>query len=304
MKTVLLKLALFTVIIVTLIAGMVVSSDYLINRRGGKFLSINKDTYFVFAGNSTVECSIDDRLIDHSINIAQAGEAYLYSYAKIKALLKQNEQIRYVFISYSYADLLFEKEETWLLSDYFMVEKVQYYHYLLDKQEKELLIKSNPAAYLRGVIKSIVKSFETVARSFTTEGHGNSIPNFGGYKRLERDKLNVDPDIETGENEKVRQSSNQIRYLRMISELCQQRSVKLVLLNPPKHQSYNGNVDPDIKQLWLDVRHSLPADSLLDLSGFLMPDSCFGDLSHLNYRGAKVFSQHINEILDPDLKEN
>ena len=300
MKTVLLKLILFTVIIVTLVTGMILSSDYLINKRTGKFLSINEDTYFVFAGNSTVECSVDDRLIDHSINIAQAGEAYLYSYAKIKALLEQNEQIRYVFISYSYADLLFEKEETWLLSDYFMVEKVQYYHYLLDKQEKELLIKSNPVAYSRGVIKSIVKSFETVARSFTTAGLGNSIPNFGGYKHLERDKLNVDPDFETGKNEEVRQSTSQIRYLRMISELCQQRSVKLVLFNPPKHQSYNGNIDPEIMQLWLDVRHSLPADSLLDLSGFLMPDSCYGDLSHVNFRGAKLFSRHLNEILNSE----
>jgi hypothetical protein len=84
----------------------------------------------------------------------------------------------------------------------------------------------------------------------------------------------------------------------LISELCQQRSVKFVLLNPPKHKSYNENVDPEIKQLWLDVRHSLPADSLLDLSGFLMTDSFYGDLSHVNFRGAKLFSSHLNEILN------
>lgn len=304
MRTFLLKLLLFITICITLVTGMIYLSDALINNRKGRLLTINPDIYLVFAGNSTVECSVDDRLIDHSINIAQAGEAYLYSYAKIKALLEANAHIRNVFISYSYADLLIEKEETWLLSNYFMVEKVQNYNYLLDRQERLLLIRSNPAAYLSGVAKSAIKSFETVAISSGTGGHGNSIPDFGGYKRLERDKLSIDPALETGSDEKVQQSTNQVKYLRMISELCHQYSVKLVLLNPPKHKSYNERVNHEIRQLWLDVRNSLPADSLLDLSGFLMPDSCFGDLSHLNYKGASVFSHHLNEILYPNPEEN
>lgn len=295
---------MFASITIALITAVIYVSDMLINIRRGQLLSISPDTYLVFAGNSTVECSVDDRLIYHSINIAQAGEAYLYSYSKIKALLENNAHIRYVFISYSYADLLIEKEETWLLSDYFMVEKVQNYHYLLDKQERVFLVKSNPAAYLNGLIKSVVKSLGTVARSLGTESSASFIPNFGGYKRLERDKLSVDPGLEAGWDQSVQQSTNQIKYLRMISELCQQHSVTLILFNPPKHKSYIENVNPEIRQLWLDTRNSLPSDSLLDLSGFLMPDSCYGDLSHLNYKGATVFSHHLNEKLNPIHQEN
>lgn len=280
-----------------LVIGMIYVSEVFINNKKEQLFTLSPDTYLVFAGNSTVECSVDDRLIDHSINIAQAGEAYLYSYAKIKALLEENPHIRYIFISYSYADLLIEKEETWVVSDYFMEEKVQNYHYLLDKKERVILFTCNPGAYLNGLIKSVVKNLVAVARGILTKGSVNSIPNFGGYKRLVRDKLSIDPGFETGMDESVQQSTIQIRYLRMISELCQQHSVKLILFNPPKHKSYKENVNPDVMQLWLDVRHSLPADSLLDLSGFLMPDSCFGDLSHLNYRGANVFSRHLNEIL-------
>jgi len=297
MKTILLKLLLFIVIIVTLITVMVLLSDYLINERKDKVLNLSTDLNLVFAGNSTVECAVEDRLIDHSINVAQAGEAYLYSFAKIKALLDQNDHIKTVFIGYSYADLLFEKEETWLLNDYFMVEKVQYYRYVLDNQEKVFLLKSNPIAYLKGVIKSVVKSFETVAKSFSADVNRNSIPNFGGYKRLDRDKLNEDPAIDTGRDEIVKPSTNQLRYHRMISELCHQRSVDLVMFNPPKHNSYYENLDPEIKQLWLDVRHSLSADLLLDMAAFPMPDSCYGDLSHLNYRGARIFSEYLNEII-------
>lgn len=304
MKTFLLKFFLFLVISITLITGMIFMSDLLINKNKERLIRVRPGTSLAFAGNSTVECSVNDRLIDHSINIAQAGEAYLYSYAKIKALLEGNPDIRYVFISYSYADLLIEKEETWLLSDYFMAEKVKNYHYLLDMEERVFLVKSNPKAYLNGVTKSVIKSLETVAKRFATKGSGNSIPSFGGYKHLGRDKLFLDPGSETGGDENIQQSSYQIRYLRMISELCKQHSVKLILFNPPKHRSYNETLNPAVRQLWLDVRNSLPSDSLLDLSGFMMPDSCFGDLSHLNYRGARVFSQHLNEILQPDPIKN
>lgn len=304
MKTILLKLLLFALIIASTVSVLILSSDYLINKRRDSFLKISPDTYFVFAGNSTVECAVDDRLISHSINIAQAGEAYLYSYAKIKALLDNNVNIRTVFLSYSYADLLIEKEETWLLSDYFMVEKIQHYNYILEKPERYFLFESNPEAYFKGVVKSIVKSYETVLKSFGTTGFTNSIPNYGGYKRLDRDKLEVDPGIESGEGETVLQSVHQIKYLRMISELCHQRSVNLVLLNPPKHKSYNENVSPGVKQLWLEVHQSLSTDSLLDLSGFLMPDSCYGDQSHVNFRGARLFSSHMDEILNSESTGN
>jgi len=300
MKIILLKLLLFAIIIASMVTGLILSSDYMINKRKDYFLKTRPDTFFVFAGNSTVECAVDDRLIGHSVNIAQAGEAYLYSYAKIKALLENNENIRTVFISYSYADLLIEKEETWLYSDYFMVEKVQYYNYILGRPEKCFLVKSNPDAYFRGVVKSIVKSCETVLKSFGTTGQTNSIPNYGGYKRLERDKLDIDPGNVPGEEEIVLQSVHQIRYLKIISDLCHQSSVNLVLFNPPKHKSYNENVSPGVKQLWLEVRQSLSTDSLLDLSGFQMPDSCYGDLSHVNFRGARLFSRHLNEILNPE----
>ncbi len=304
MKIFLTKLFLFIIICIALVTGMIYVSEVLINNKKEQLFALSSDTYLVFAGNSTVECSVDDRLIEHSINIAQAGEAYLYSYAKIKALLEENAYIRYVLISYSYADLLFEKEETWLLSDYFMKEKVQNYHYLLENQERVFLFKSNPEAYLNGLIKSVVKNLETIARSFFKDGSANSIPNFGGYKRLVRDKLSLDPGFETGTDEMVKRSTIQIRYLRMISDLCRQHSVKLILFNPPKHKSYKENVNPEVMQLWLDVRQSLSTDSLLDLSGFLMPDSCFGDMSHLNYRGASVFSHHLNEMLYPYPKGN
>jgi len=153
MKKFLLKLILFAFIIASFITGLVVVSDYTIRQRKSILLKLSNDITIVFAGNSTVECAVDDNLISRSVNIAQSGEAYLYSYSKIKALIEVNEQINTVFLGFSYGDLLMEKEESWLFSDEFIIEKVQYYNYLLDDSEKDLIRSKNPQAYFKGLTK-------------------------------------------------------------------------------------------------------------------------------------------------------
>ena len=298
MKRFLLKLLAFIIVVFIFLSVLVVLSNYLISQRKDSLLEISPDIYFVFAGNSTLECAVDDKLIDHSINIAQAGEAYLYTYAKIKALLEANNHIKKVFISFSYADILMDKEITWLDSDYFMVEKVQYYNYLLSKPEKVSLLKINPRAYLKGVAKSAEKNIESILLDYLKENHSKFIPNFGGYKYLVRDKLDVDPGLSELNKQNVIQSPYQVKYLVMISELCHQKSVEMVLLYPPQYKSYIESVNKEIKRNWIDMRWSLPLDSLLNLSGLTMADSCYGDLTHLNYRGARVFSEYINKLLN------
>lgn len=298
MKKVLLKLLLFILIISSLVTGIVILSDFMIKSRMRHLLPLCKEICYVFAGNSTIECAVDNRRIKHTVNIAQAGEAYMYTYGKLKALLSENEQIKTVFLSFSFADILMEKEESWLFSDYFIIEKVQYYNHLLEKPEKELLLCKNPRAYIKGVIKSAVRNSESVLLSYRRTDNAVSIPNFGGYKHLDRDKLDADPGLEM--NGSTAQSPYQIKYLKLISELCHERSVLLILLNPPKHKSYTSSVNKEIKDNWTNVRESLAADSLLDLSEFTLHDSCYADLSHLNYRGARIFSDHLDSLLNPD----
>jgi len=304
MKKFLIKLILFALIIASFTTGLVIVSDYTIKQRKNVLLKLSNDINIVFAGNSTVECSVDDELIEQSINIAQSGEAYLYSYAKIKSLIEANKHISTVFIGFSYGDLLMEKEESWLLSDEFVIEKIQYYNYLLDFSEKALIFKHNPKSYMKGLTKSVYNNFEACLKSFFLEKSNKYIVNFGGYKYLVRDKLQADPGVDLYQKEAVEKSPLQEKYLHMISELCRQHSIKLVLFNTPKHRSYYENVDEDILQIWYDTRNSLDRDSLLDLSTYELPDSCFGDLSHLNYRGARSFSHYLNEILNPNPKEN
>ena len=304
MKKFLLKFTFFALLSASYFTFLVIGSEYLIKQRKDLLLKLNPDIEIVFAGNSTVECSVDDNLVAGSVNIAQSGEAYLYSYAKIKALCKVNKQIKTVFLGFSYGDLLIEKEESWLYSDEFIIEKIQYYNYLLDAPEKRFLMKNNPKAYLKGLVKSVFNNLISVLKSYAKESSGSKLTNFGGYKFLVRDKLGADPGEDVGNQAAIQKSYQQEKYVKMISELCRENSIRLVLFNTPKHRSYYENVGEEILQIWWDTRIYLERDSLVDLSTYALPDSCFGDFSHLNYRGAEEFSRHLNEILYPKTKED
>ena len=298
MKSFLLKVILFLIITVSLAAGLIVLSDFAVRNRESKLLKVKDDVNVIFAGDSYVECAVNDRLIAHTINIAQSGEAYLYSYSKIKALLEYNSQIKTVYIGFSFGDLLMEKEKSWLFSSEFVTEKIQYYNYLLGPSEKSLILKSNPIAYLSGLTKSVNNNFQSFVKSYSSEYSNGSIKNFGGYKHLVRDKLKLDTELNLYKEQPIEKSLVQEKYLKMISELCMQNSVDLVLFCTPKYKSYNTNIDNDVKQIWIQARNSLSKGTLADYSSIILPDSCYGDLTHLNYKGAELFSKYLNKELN------
>jgi hypothetical protein len=299
MKGFLTRFVLFTLLTGSVLGGLILLSDLAVEKRKKELLRLSEDIRIIFAGDSHVECSVNDNLVANSINIAQSGEAYLYSFAKIKSLLEYNDQITTVFIGYSYGDLLKDKETSWLFADAFVIEFVKTYNYLLSDYDKSIIFRNNPKAYLKGLIRTVYENCVTFIQSlFDNSDEKRKIRNYGGYLYLVRDKLQEDINmIETYINEPLEKSLLQEEYLNMLSQYCQEKSVKLILLNTPKYDLYNLNLNRDIIRNWNSFRQSLPCDSLLDLSTFNMPDSCFGDMTHLNYRGAELFSCYLDHIL-------
>jgi len=290
---------LFVLLITSLIALMIILSDYAVKSRKETLLKVDDHVKYIFSGNSYVECSVNDGLIDHSINIATSGEVYLYSYAKIKSLLECNDQINTVFIGFSYRDLLKYTEDMWLFGDISVVEFVKNYNYILSSSDKSLILKHNPKAYISGLIESVFPNFTAFFRSLLPEkSENNRLRNFGGYLYLLRDNLQESIELfETNDQEPFVDSQIQKQYLIMLSQLCQKESVRLILLNTPKYPLYNENINHEVRQNWISIRERLHVDSLLDFSDMVLQDSCYGDITHLNYRGAKVFSLYLNDLL-------
>ena len=119
MKLFLKKILYLTLIIIIIIVSLLYFSDNSINRIEPKLLKIKNDISVVFAGDSNVECAINDKIISNSINIAQSGEAYLFTFAKLRSLLEYNPQIKTIFLGFSYNNLLKTTEDLWLFRRYF-----------------------------------------------------------------------------------------------------------------------------------------------------------------------------------------
>ena len=56
----------------------------------------------IFAGDSNMETSVNDKIINNSINLAKSGDSYLYTYLKIKKLIQEDKtKVDTIVISFS-----------------------------------------------------------------------------------------------------------------------------------------------------------------------------------------------------------
>jgi hypothetical protein len=295
MRQFLVKAGAFLSVIILLNLLVYKLSIYAVDQEEHKFLKLGKNIKCIFAGDSNVESAINDKLIPNSVNVAESGEAYLYTYEKLRSLLAYNDQVRYVFLGLSTQNLLKIVEDRWLFNSDFIIEGLMNYNYLLDNSDMILIFKKNPQAFLRGICSGIYTNFKTCFRGLPLNELNQEDIHFGGYQYLTRDKLQEDIKRNVYQDQSFEQGLLQEKYLRKISSLCRSRSVRLVLFNTPKHNLYRSSISREIKENYAAVTNTFSGDSLLDYSAFPLQDSCFSDLIHLNTKGAEIFSKYLNE---------
>lgn len=294
MRYFVLRISIFAVAFILFIGSMYIISDLYLNLRKQYFLKLKSNINIVFAGDSNIECAVNDSLIPNSVNIAQGGEAYLYTYVKLKSLLKYNKQIKTVFLGFSFHTLNQSREKTWLFEEDFVLEKNKYYNYLLGNRERSLIFRTSPKIYVQGIRDYTFTNFISVAKSY----YSKNIINFGGYKFLDRNKLQENIKLNKSKPDSVfhfEEGKYQIEYLKRISDLCKENKIKLILLNAPKHITLTKSFNYNKSDYGFAVSSILENDSLLDLSSLYFPDSCYADVTHLNYKGARIFSELLSE---------
>ena len=83
----------------------------------------------------------------------------------------------------------------------------------------------------------------------------------------------------------------QRKYMSRILQLCQQKGVKVVVLNYPKYR-YDRYMDlAEVNRYYAAFGDSI---TIADYQDFAFPDtSCYANVTHLNYRGATIFCNHL-----------
>lgn len=281
------------------IAIIILFVESLILNNQGHFKLSKKEKYIIL-GHSHAQMALNDSLIDSSRNLASAGEAYIYTYIKLNKLLESNPGNKVIFVEYSNNNIVKEINK-WIWDDSYIYDRYRLYSPYTHFEEFKLLFSKNPKATSLCTVRSIVNNIYYI---FNLKK--NSVDSrIGGYIYLERDK--VDSLLRASAlNPKYYPpdsiiSNTNIKYLEKIILLCKKWRVLLYLIRNPLHPKYEGLGNEVNYQKFLKANFG--SVELLDFKDFPLSNSDFGDLEHLNHRGARKYSLFVNKLIKEGLLE-
>jgi len=264
---------------------------YLYNSNMENCFVIDKSKDILILGDSNTECAINDSIVSKSANISQSADAYFYSFIKLRKFLKINPGIKTVVLGINekslYDHKLFKSNE-------YIRSKYNSYFRLMNLNDFKVLLE---AGGIKAFINLAEASFHNFSRALTIQESDYKDMNIGGYLYLKRDKL--DETIKRYEkynkqnNINREYSKNQIEYLLKIVNLCKEYKVKLILLSTPTYMCCTN--ENDFYKLNRFLKKNI-GDYIdyWDYFNYSLPDCCYGDIDHLNYKGAGIFSKKLN----------
>jgi hypothetical protein len=289
------------VFILTCLLGaciVVFAERVILNKQNHFVLPLEKK--YVFLGHSHAQAAYNDKLIDSALNLSSSGEAYFYTYIKLRKILESNSDQKVVFIEYANNNI-FPVMNDWIWDDIHIQDRYKLYSAYANLNETKFLFSKNPKSTLVSNIKSLVNNVYYI---FSLKNISVD-QKMGGYESLIRDKTDS---LLNALSTKTRQvtidtavSAANISYLKKMIDACQKKGVKVYLIRSPLHPQYEGFQNEAIfKEI---LRNQLQSAELLDFSCYPLLNSEFGDLEHTNYKGAKKYSLFINKLLKSGLLE-
>lgn len=274
MKKFLIKLLLYIILLFLLVVcDILIRSIYLNNAS----LNLDKNINTLFVGSSHFACNIDDSLLLTAKNISTAGERYLYTYIKLKKIIKDNPQIKTVFCSCAPLDIFPSADY------YYYDEHIEYFvprYFPLFSIHEYSVFKKHKVKLLSGFFCEYHHMHHFSPQKY--------LENLGGYTKLEGQakKFNPQKEIGYGGNEV------QLKYLKEIIDLCKQKQIRLILmLTPNKLLETVYDLDYYYSKI-----SSLGYIEYLDLHNWRTDrTNIFYDAGHLNDQGAKDFTIYISK---------
>ncbi len=106
----------------------------------------------IIIGHSHPQYAYNDSIIQNTINLSYSMDSYFHSYIKLSNYLKQNNQIKTIFIEYSNNSIV-ELMNNAIFSNNTKTKTIKYMPYM-NFNEQVLILKKNPALYLTSKIES------------------------------------------------------------------------------------------------------------------------------------------------------
>ena len=250
-------------------------------------LKLPNNENIVFLGNSHIECAINDSIVKNSFNFARSNDYSEQVYLKLKLLKSYNPQLDTVIIGYDNV-LLSQKLDKPVLG----IISPYYYDQYTFEDVKEVV---NHGSF-KYVVSHFYEPFDIlkigqILPSFYNNNISiSNLKNLGRYEYLIRDKLANHIDLEINMSIRTLKFDKlSIYFLDKILEFCNQNKITPIFLFTPHHKS--SKLDPNTYKKYYD--DNLEKIKFYDFRTLEIHDSYFGDKNHLNYKGAKIFSEYF-----------
>lgn len=259
---------------------------------------LNIKPIYIVLGNSHPECAFNDSLIDNFSNLSKSGESFFYTYIKAKNIIIQNPSIQVIFIEFSNLQIDGLMNE-WTWGEKAINHSCPIYSPFMTLSDESTIAKKNFLHFLSSKILSLKENINRI-----NNNDFNYSKAIGGYQWLERDKTDSLLKIKNY-NSNFLSNNNlseiNIHYLNKLIKFCHSKDKKVILIRSPLHQKYAGYSNEISYQKIRQINYS--SIDYIDFSKFPLNNSEFGDLEHLNHKGAKKFSIWFSKLLENNLLE-
>ncbi len=260
-------------------------------------LTFPTGTNTLVLGDSQVEWAVNDSLIPRTVNLAQGGEAYLYSYAKAKHFFEANPDLDTLWLSFNYM-ALDHVQDTLTRSDRYIKFKLPFNFFLLDATDACIFL-GLPKAYITLAQTPFIR-WGFIRKAVRGPTNYKDL-NFGGYSGTTEQKLKKDLSVRANEQKlgttrppEFGAARDQVEYLQRTIDLCRANGVTCILLNTPVHPvAQKGS---DTTAYYAYIQQHFPDQPFFDHSSWQFPDSCFRDAVHLNAHGATRYTTRLEKL--------
>lgn len=283
MKSFMIRSILYASILATYFLGNYLLNSFLISLYPPK---INFTTLIM--GDSHVMTGLDPSKFINARNISQSGEPYVSTYFKLRKLVESNhfDTLILGFAPHNLSQFNDTKFNLGNGSDEAFLKM-----YPITSINDYRLLEINPYSYLRVIVKNMML--------FPRKNHKYYLGNFIGKNvLLKNSKYKPQATINRHyyhSNKQYGVSRLCLNYLDSIIHLCSKYKIRPILVNMPLHQSYQRLIPKNITDGFIHEANLLEkvGITIVDLSNYPLPDSCFADYDHLNFRGAEVISKKL-----------
>lgn len=299
MKKFLIQISLFSFCLLSVFILIIILSNKIIDSK--KIFNLPNKINYLVLGHSHPEGAFNDSLIANTKNLAQSGELYFYTYLKIQKILTDNKQIKTVFLEFTNNEIISDMEK-WTKSDEQIVYRIPKYAPIMDVEDYNYIVPKNTMAFIKSLPIVFRNNVNTIIFKYDDFVASNDWGKYYYNKRQHLDFLLKVEKQKSIKNDFSKFNDVNLFYLDKILNFCKTNDVKIYLIRSPFHKQepvYMANENKFAEIL----KTKYINQTFLDFKDFPLLNDEYGDLDHLNYKGARKFSIFFNELLKNGLLE-